>query len=119
MYDHLKKTYPDVKKVALIGYQPALLDMLSSSEFDVCVLDLNPANVGEVRYGIVVEDGKEAYQEAIDYADLILCTGSTVCNGTIVDYMGLDKEVVFFGTTLSGTAELMGLKRVCFAHLYQ
>lgn len=119
MYAYLKKTYPHVKKIALIGYQPALLDMLSSSEFDVRVLDLNPANVGEVRYGIVVEDGKEAYQEAIDYADLILCTGSTVCNGTIVDYMGLDKEVVFFGTTLSGAAKLMGLERVCFAHLYQ
>lgn len=120
MYDHLKKTYPDVKKIALIGYQPSLLDMLSHSDFDVRVLDLNQANVGEVRYGVIVEDGKEAYAEVVmDYADLILCTGSTVCNRTIVDYIGLDKKVVFFGTTLSGAAKLMGLERVCFAHLYQ
>lgn len=94
--------------------------MLSHSDFDVRVLDLNPENVGEVRYGVVVEDGKETHTEIVtDDADLILCTGSTVCTGTIVDYIGLDKKVVFFGTTLSGAAKLMGLERVCFVHLYQ
>ena len=51
-------------------------------------------------------------------ANLILCTGSTVCNGTIVNYLGLDTEVLFFGTTLAGTAVLMGLKRLCFAENY-
>lgn len=119
MLDFLTKHYAEKKKIALIGYQPALLEMLAHSCYDVRVLDLNPANVGKTRYGILVEDGHKAYNEVVhQYADLILCTGSTVCNGTIVDYIGLDTEVLFFGTTLSGCAELMNLQRVCFADTY-
>lgn len=119
MHAFLRENYPDVKSIALIGYQPALLEMLSQSEYDVRVLDLNPMNVGETRYGVFVEDGNEAYADiASGAAELILCTGSTVCNGTIVNYLDLPVEVLFFGTTLSGTAKLMGLKRVCFAQHY-
>ena len=43
---------------------------------------------------------------------------STICNGTIVNYLDLDTEVVFYGTTLSGSGEMMGLKRACFADRY-
>ncbi|MGN1004165.1 MAG: Rossmann-like domain-containing protein [Oscillospiraceae bacterium] len=115
----LRKNYPDKKKVALIGYQPSLLEMLSKSEYQVRVLDLNPSNVGERRYGVLVEDGVRDYEDVVKhYADLILCTGSTVCNGTIINYIGLDTETVFFGTTLSGAAPLMDLKRACFADRY-
>lgn len=115
----LETEYPDVRRIALIGYQPALLDMLTHSGYAVRVLDLNPANVGQARCGIVVEDGRAAYADiANGWADLILCTGSTVCNGSITDYLGLPTEVLFFGTSLSGAAVLMGLPRVCFADLY-
>lgn len=115
----LRKNYPKKQKIALIGYQPALLEMLSKSEYEVRVLDLNPANIGSIRYGILVEDGVKDYKSVVnDYADLVLCTGSTICNGTIIDYMELDVETVFFGTTISGSAELLGLKRACFASEY-
>lgn len=115
----LREHYADRKRIALIGYQPAMLEMLSRSEFDVRVLDLNPANVGQIRYGVTVEHGVDAYESVVNGgSDLILCTGSTVCNGTIVQYMELDTEVLFFGTTLAGPAVLMNLKRVCFAHHY-
>lgn len=111
----LESNYSEGTRIALIGYQPALLDMLSHSGFQVRVLDLNPANIGQERYGVVVEDGRKAYENVINGgADLILCTGSTICNGTIVDYLELDTEVLFFGTSISGAAPLMGLKRVCF-----
>ena len=53
------------------------------------------------------------------YAELILCTGSTLCNGSIVDYLNLDTEVLFFGTSASGAAALLGFKRVCFADKYE
>lgn len=115
----LQKNYSDRKRIALIGYQPALLEILSKSEFQVRVLDLNPANVGQVRYGVMVEHGIHDYDSVVNGgADLILCTGSTVCNGTIVNYLELDTEVLFFGTTLAGAAALMGLKRMCFAQNY-
>ena len=43
-------------RIALVGFQPALLARLSK-EFSVRVLDLNPEIVGTVRSGVLVEDG--------------------------------------------------------------
>ncbi len=111
---YIKKNYGN-PKIALIGYQPAMLESLAK-EFRLRVLDLDPKNVGALRYGVEVEDGISAYEDAVKgWADLVLCTGSTICNGTIVDFIGIDKPVLFFGTTLSGAASILGLKRLCFA----
>ncbi len=102
-------------KIAQIGFQPALLANLSQ-RFEVRVLDLNPDVVGTVRSGIQVLDGTRDYQQTvIEWADVVLCTGSTLTNGTIVNYLGLEKEVYFYGTTIAGTAALLGLKRLCYA----
>ena len=101
-------------RIALVGFQPALIAALSQ-RFPLKVLDLNPDNIGKEKDGCPVLDGASGRQEAVDWADLVLCTGSTLCNGTIVDYLDLDKEVVFFGTTLAGAAPILGLKRACFA----
>lgn len=85
----------------------AFEEMLSKSKYDVRVIDLNPNNIGQMKFGICVEDGTTMKEEIRDsYAELILCTGSTLCNGSIVDYLDLDKEVLFFGTTASGTMQL-------------
>ena len=118
MHAYLRSNYPQAQRIGLIGYQPALLDMLSHSEYEVRVLDLNPANIGQERYGVPVEDGAKAQKSVIDWADMILCTGSTLCNGTIVDYLDIGKEVLFFGITIAGSAPLLGVKRVCFADKY-
>ena len=56
--------------------------------------------------------------DAVASAELILCTGSTLCNGTMVDYLDLDKEVLFFGITAAGAGAILGLKRLCFADDY-
>lgn len=109
---HIQAQYAN-PKIALIGYQPAMLERLSEN-FQLRVLDLNPDNIGELRYGIKVENGIDSYESAIQWADLILCTGSTICNGSIVNFIDIGKEVLFFGTTLSGAASLLNLKRICF-----
>ena len=101
-------------QIALVGFQPALIAALSQ-RFALKVLDLNPENIGKVKAGCPVLSGTADRQAVVDWADLVLCTGSTLCNGTLVDYLDLDKEVVFFGTTLSGAAPILGLKRACFA----
>lgn len=119
MHAWLDREYPDARRVGLVGYQPALLEMLAGSGRQVRVLDLNPENVGATRFGTLVEDGARAKEDLVQWADLILCTGSTLCNGTIVDYMELPVPVVFFGITLAGSAELLGLRRVCFADRYE
>lgn len=111
--DYLMNTYGPVK-ITQIGYQPALLEQLSG-KFEMKILDLNPANVGEIRCGVRVLDGEKDYEEAVKWADLVLCTGSTLGNGTIVNFLDLDKEVLFYGTTAAGAAALMGWKRLCYA----
>lgn len=114
---YIKETYGN-PKIALVGYQPSMLENLSK-EFNLRVLDLNPANIGKVHYGVKVEDGISDYEEVVKkWADIVLCTGSTICNGTIINFIGLNKPVLFFGTTLSGAAPILGLNRLCFADCY-
>ncbi len=110
--DYIENNYGKLK-IALVGFQPALLERLAP-RFELRVLDLNPDNIGKVKYGKLVENGVEDYKEVVlDWAELVLCTGSTLSNGSIVQYIDIGKPVVFFGTTIAGAAEILGLKRVC------
>lgn len=113
--DYLWETYGNIK-IAQIGYQPAILERISERFDQVRVLDLDPENVGDVRYGVKVLDGIKDYESAVlEWADLVLCTGSTLGNGSIVNFLDIGKEVLFYGTTAAGAAALMGWKRLCFA----
>lgn len=110
--DYIGKKYGDVR-IGMVGYQPAMIEHLHRM-FAIRVLDLNPDNIGKVKNGVLIEDGEKNREEVIQWADLLLVTGSTVANGTIVNYYGLEKPVLFFGNTIAGTAVLMGLERACF-----
>lgn len=111
---YVQQTHGDVKTL-VVGYQPSIIENLTGLLTNVRALDLDPNNVGQERCGIVIEHGVNDMEDAIEWAELILCTGSTVCNGTLVDYMDLDQPTYFFGTSLAGVAELLGLKRLCYA----
>jgi hypothetical protein len=108
----LEQQYGTDCKIGQIGYQPALVSALAD-KFALRVLDLNPENIGKNKNGIVIEDGS-APEAVIQWADLILCTGSTLANGTIINFLNTDKDVIFYGTTIAGAAALLGLKRMCF-----
>ena len=108
------KTNHPHSRIAMVGYQPAMASALAK-EFEIRVLDLNPENIGQHREGFTVLDGNTQREAVIDWADLVLCTGSTICNGTLINFLDLPKPTVFFGTTLSGAAPLLGLQRLCFA----
>ena len=99
------------KKIALVGYQPSLLERLTE-DYPLRVLDLSRDKVGTEQYGLKIEHGIKNRLEVLDWCDLILCTGSTVVNGTLPDYLN-SKPVYFYGTTVSGAAALMGLDRFC------
>lgn len=110
------------KNLVQIGYQPAMLERLAGifPDAEYRILDLNEENIGQIRYGKFVEHGIHAYEDAVqNWADVVLCTGSTICNGSIVNFLNLNKEVLFYGTTLSGAAAILGLRRLCFADRYQ
>lgn len=112
MRDHLLKHYPGAR-IGLVGLQPAILEHLQAV-FSVRVLDLDPDNIGRSKYGVIVEDGDSCLQDVLQWADLMLVTGSTSVNGTIANFMDLDKPVMFFGTTVAGIACLLNLPRMCF-----
>jgi uncharacterized protein (DUF4213/DUF364 family) len=110
----LKEQYTDKRRLALIGFQPAFVDRVSKG-FEINVLDLNKENFGE-RYGVVVLDGNKYFEKVLNWADIVLATGTTFVNGTIEE-IGRVKpidEIIFYGVTVSGIARLLGLKRVCF-----
>lgn len=97
-------------RIALIGYQPAMLDKLAGA-FTLRVVDLDPDNIGKTKSGVQVE-GYEATDEVLEWADIIVATGSTVVNSTITDYC-TKKPALFFGTTAAAACYLMGLQRFC------
>ncbi len=101
------------KKLLLIGYQPAMIEHIKKAGLNLRVLDLNPENIGSARYGVLIEDGKN-FEEAIKWSDVILCTGSTIINGSIKNFLNIEKTVYFYGTTIAGPSLILGLKRLCF-----
>lgn len=98
------------RRVLQVGFQPCLVEQLGQSH-DLRVVDLDLDNIGQKKRGILVE-GPEVTSEAMDWADLLLVTGTTLINDTIGKFLN-SKPVVFYGTTIAGAAYLMGWDRVC------
>ena len=105
----LKARYGLVK-IAQIGFQPRMVESLAS-EFPLRVLDLDPDNIGTLKFQVTIE-GPENTEEAINWADLLLVTGTTLVNGTLGSFLGR-KPLVFYGTTIAGAAHLMNWDRFC------
>ncbi|MGE4192471.1 MAG: DUF364 domain-containing protein [Pseudodesulfovibrio sp.] len=97
-------------KVTIIGFQPALAEAMNAKT-DVRLVDLDPDNIGRTKRGVLVEGG-EATRDAMDWADLLLVTGTTLGNNSIDQFL-TGKPVLFYGTTIAGAASLMGLNRYC------
>jgi hypothetical protein len=104
------KTYYGKLKIAQVGFQPRMVESLSS-EFPLRVLDLDMDNIGSRKFHTLIE-GPDTQEEVLKWADLVLITGSTLVNGTIDQFLG-EKPVVFYGTTIAGAAHLMGWNRFC------
>lgn len=110
LVEYIKNKYGN-PKIALIGFQPAMLENLSKN-YKVRIVDLDANNIGKVKYGVTVEDGSKPIDDLLNWCDIVVATGSTVANKTITSIL-LDKSTIFFGTTLAGTAALMKLERFC------
>jgi len=109
MVEYLKERYDRVK-ITQIGFQPPMAGALSGA-FLFRLLDLDPDNIGREKFGVTVE-GPEATGEAMDWADLLLVTGTTLTNDSIGRFL-TGKPVIFYGTTIAGAAYLMGWDRFC------
>lgn len=107
--DHIRSRYGTVR-IAQVGFQPRMVEALATT-FSMRLLDLDPSNIGTTKFNVLVE-GPEATDAVIDWADMLLVTGSTVANGTVESFIR-EKPVLFYGTTVAGAAHLMEWDRFC------
>jgi hypothetical protein len=103
--------------VGIIGYQPALLEHCKDrfGAEHVCITDLNPDVIGEVRYGVEVWDGFKDTPRLVESSDVLLITGTILANGTfaeVIPEIG-NKPYYFYGTTCAALAVINGAKRLC------
>jgi len=99
------------QNVLLIGHQPRFLEILSSIG-NLRVIDLDRNNIGKTFSGVTIES-REMTPDGIRWCDLIFATGSTLVNGTITDFLELNKPVMFYGVTISAAATILNLDTYC------
>jgi hypothetical protein len=106
---YLKDHYSGAR-IAQVGFQPRMAENLSTLH-PLRVLDMDPDNIGKIKFGVTVENADHT-EDAVNWADLLLVTGTTLVNGTIMPLIG-SKPIIFYGTTIAGAAHLMGWERFC------
>ncbi len=106
----IKENYGN-PKVFLVGFQPRFADEFSKN-FQLRITDLDEEQIGKEINGTLVED-ESSTEKNILWADILWVTGTTIVNDTISQFLNLGKPTVFYGTTIAGTAYLLGLRRFC------
>ena len=97
-------------KIAFVGFQPRMVEALSP-KFELRVTDLDKNNIDIEKFGVII-DGPEKSQENLDWCDIALVTGTTAVNGTISQFQ-IAKPMIFYGITITGIAQILGLKHFC------
>lgn len=102
-------------KVAHIGYQPGHLEACSK-EFDGYVTDLNPENIGKVKFGRKILDGS-ANERVIRKVDVACITGSTVASGALPELLkwcnAYGVASIIYGVTSKGAAKILNFDAFC------
>lgn len=106
-------------KVGLIGLNPAMAERLVTvfGAGRVLIADRNPDNLGKPKFGVVVWDGAERWQDLVDEAAVVLMTGTTLVNDTFDPIwhhiQATGKRGIVYGVTGAGIATLLGFERLC------
>ena len=107
------------KRFGFVGLQPAILKGLTKHFAPelVRVVDLDPDNIGSLKFGVEVWDGQTDLRRLVEWSEVGLATGSSIVNGTIDEIIRYFKEegkpLVFFGNTISGAAALLDINHIC------
>lgn len=96
--------------IILIGYDGYIVQRFMEEPLDFWTLDRNPDNITKDRFDhVIVNSGKPNRDAAIEWGRILIVTGSTLCNGTIIPYLECGKDVKFFGVTFAGASKLLDL----------
>jgi uncharacterized protein (DUF4213/DUF364 family) len=105
--------------VGLVGLNPAIAESLVKTfgAEHVNITDLNYDNIGKIKYGVTVQDGRTGTKDMVKASDLILMTGTTMVNNTFDGIRRLmnkyNKEYLIYGVTASGINELLDFQGIC------
>ncbi len=116
--DHIRKTWGNAR-IGLIGLNPAIAETLVNSfgSDRICTTDLDYKNIGTLKYNIPIWDGRTRTEELVRESDVVLATGTTLGNGSFDGIWSLiqqyNKPYLFYGVTVAGISELMGINRIC------
>jgi len=120
MVRNVLETYGTDIYVGIVGYQPAIIENFATtiSPEKVRVTDLNPENIGQMKFGVEIWDGKLQEKALFECCDIILATGSTIINNTAMRLVKRAEEhkktLYFYGTSIAGAADALGLNRLCY-----
>ncbi len=106
---YLKDRYNGAR-ITQVGFQPRMVENLAAAH-PLRVLDMDPDNIGDQKFGVTIEHPDKT-NDAVDWADLLLVTGTVLANATITPLLDR-KPILFYGTTVAGVAHLMGWERFC------
>lgn len=107
--EYLRERYGS-PRIAMAGMQPRMVEALAKA-FEIRVTDLDSANIGSEHFGVVIH-GPDETKANLDWCDIALVTGTTIVNNTIGEFL-IEKPVIFFGVTIAGAAEALGLQAFC------
>ncbi len=114
--ENIKEEY-GLCNIGIIGYQPAIIENCVKvfGPARVKVTDLDIDTVGTTSYGVTILDGLIDTERVVDFADVLLITGTVLANNTFKDIVGLigEKPYYFFGTTCAALAHFYNVYRLC------
>ena len=96
--------------IVLVGYDGYIVKKFVEEGMDFWTLDRNPDNITKNRFEhVIVNSGKYNREACFAWGKVILLTGSSLCNGTAVQYLDQGVPILFYGITCAGAATLLGL----------
>jgi uncharacterized protein (DUF4213/DUF364 family) len=107
--DYIEKSYGH-PRIAMVGFQPRMVEALAG-RFPLRVSDMDRDNIGQEKFGVKIDDPSRT-AENLAWCDLALVTGTTIVNDTIAQFIAT-KPVIFYGVTIAGAAQALGLNRFC------
>jgi len=112
--EYIRNNFGHVK-VAHIGYQPGHVEACSKV-FDSYVTDMNPENIGSVKFGRKILDASKN-EEVIKKVKVACITGSSLANATLPDLIkwceACEVEPLIYGVSGVGAAKILGLEHFC------
>ena len=96
--------------IVLVGYDGYIVKRFMEEPLDFWTMDRNPDNITKDRFfHVIVNSGKPNRDSCFAWAKILIVTGSTLCNGTILPYLECENDVKFYGATFAGASQLLNL----------